>query len=81
MKNHTRLSAQKAGEVLTQWGVNSEDVTLIQKAIALHHTVENSGNLFCEVVKNAECFKFLTKEGIEIFIKDLEKASGLFQGY
>lgn len=71
MKSHTVLSAKEAEEKLLEWGVERSLVTQIKKAIELHHSSADSGDIFCEVVKNAECFKFLTAEGIRIFIADL----------
>ncbi len=71
MKKHMILSAKEAEEKLSEWGVAPDLISKIRKAIELHHTVGDSGDLFCEVMKNAECSKFLTVEGIKIFITDL----------
>jgi hypothetical protein len=73
MKHHMILSAQEAKEKLSEWGVDSQIAEHICKAIEMHHTPEDSGDAYIEVVKNAECSKFLTTQGIHIFIDDLKK--------
>jgi glycerophosphoryl diester phosphodiesterase len=76
MNNHMVFSAREAEIKLLEWGVSVELVEEIKKAIELHHNPIDSGNIYYEVVKNAECFKFLTAEGVRIFMADL-KARGL----
>jgi hypothetical protein len=71
MKSHTTLSADQARIRLTERQVNQQDIDDICEAIRLHHTTEHSGNIFYEVVKNAEGFKFLTLKGMMIFIHHL----------
>jgi len=72
MNNHMVLSAREAEEKLIEWNVAPELAAKIGRAIELHHSPEDSGDIYYEVVKNAECFKFLTAEGIRIFIADLK---------
>jgi phosphoribosyl 1,2-cyclic phosphodiesterase len=62
MSSHTILSSNKARERLTDKDLYIDDINDICKAIELHHTTQDSGDLFCEVVKNAESFKFLTRK-------------------
>ncbi len=54
MKSHTILSSNQARIWLTEHNVNQTDIDDICEAIRLHHTTEHSGNIFYEVVKNAE---------------------------
>lgn len=71
MKSHTILSSQQARIWLQDKNINNVDIDDICKAIELHHTTENSWNLFYEVVKNAESFKFLTYKWLFVFMHHL----------
>jgi hypothetical protein len=71
MKSHTILSADQARIRLSEHHLNQQDIDDICEAIRLHHTIQDSGNIFYEVVKNAEWFKFLTLKGIFVFIHHL----------
>lgn len=54
IKSHTILSSNQARIWLTEHNVDQTDIDDICEAIRLHHTTEHSGNIFYEVVKNAE---------------------------
>jgi hypothetical protein len=71
MKNHTVLSSEQAHVRLNSKDISVQDKYDICEAIKLHHTIEDSGNIFYEVVKNAESFKFLTRSGVMVFIHHL----------
>lgn len=69
--NHPQLSAAFAEPVLDDLNITKEDRELVLNAIRNHHSTESSPNLFAEVVRNAECFKFVTKKGALIFLHEL----------
>ncbi len=71
MKSHTILSSQMARVRLQERNVENSDIEDICMSIQLHHNTENSGNIFYEVVKNAESFKFITRKWMLVFIHHL----------
>lgn len=72
-KDHPRLSASFAKEYLETWGVKAEEQEIIFNAIMAHHgEVETTSNV-SEIVKNAECFKFVTLKGSLIWLHELGK--------
>jgi len=72
-KNHPMLSAQYVidNQLLEKWNIPKEDRTVIIDAIKLHHVKEKNQNLTIEVIKNAECQKFITLEGALIWLHEL----------
>ena len=70
-KNHTNLSADFALKKLKSWNVSNNDQKIIANAIQAHHASVPTTSLIAEVVKNAECFKFVTLRGGLIFLHDL----------
>ena len=73
MKNHMFLSAKEAEEKLLGWGADTDIAQKVKRAIELHHTPTNTKDLYFEVVKNADCFKFLSIEGMRVFLEDLKE--------
>lgn len=71
MSSHTTLSADQARIRLNEHHIDQAKIDDICEAIRLHHTTEHSGNIFYEVVKNAEWFKFLTLKGMIAFFHNL----------
>lgn len=71
MKNHAILSGGEAEQLLAEWGMSAEETFSIAESIRLHHTKDHSKNIFYEVVKNAECYKFFTEEGLRAFVEHL----------
>jgi len=59
-KNHEKLSARLAGKYLRKWGVDEKKIEIILNSIRSHHDKEKGKSIEAEVMKNAECYKFLT---------------------
>ncbi len=71
-KNHEKLSAEFAKNWLQQrGGVSSHDVAVIVNAIAAHHNKIPTTSLEAEVMKNAECIKFISITGSLIWLHEL----------
>ena len=72
-KNHPELSATyvEDNKLLEKWNIPKDDRSIILKAIRNHHKKEKSSCLICEVIKNAECQKFVTIEGSLIWLHEL----------
>ena len=72
-KNHPNLSANFVidNQLLEKWNIPIEDRSIILDAIRLHHHKEVNPNLTIEVIKNAECQKFVTVEGALIWLHEL----------
>ena len=70
-KNHPALSAKFVKKYLDEWKVNEKDKNIILNSIEAHHNQVPSKSLVAEVVKNAECFKFLTLKGSLILLHEM----------
>ena len=70
-KNHTKLSSEFAKKYLDEWNVNPIEQEIILNAIEAHHNKVPTKSKIAEVVKNAECFKFVTLEGSLIMLHEL----------
>jgi hypothetical protein len=70
-KNHEKLSADFAKKYLDKWRISANKQDIILNSIESHHNKVRCGSLTAEVVKNAECFKFLSVEGCMIFMHTL----------
>lgn len=72
-KNHPNLSAQyvEDNKLLEKWNIPENDRSIILEAIRNHHKKEKSSHLIVEVIKNAECQKFITIEGALIWLHEL----------
>lgn len=70
-KNHPKLSAEFSKEYLDKWGVAEEEQRIILNAIQAHHNNVETETKIAELVKNAECFKFVTIEGSLIWLHEL----------
>lgn len=75
-QKHRLLSADFADNFLKEQGVSEDDREIIQNAILAHHGHIPTEYLESEVMKNAEGFKFLSLEGANVFLEDLQ-ARGL----
>ncbi len=72
-KNHPDLSAKFVIEnkLLEKWNIPEEDRKIIIEAIKSHHKKEKNKELIVEVIKNAECQKFVTVKGALIWLHEL----------
>lgn len=70
-KNHPELSSKFVKKYLDEWGVNKSEQEIILNSIEAHHDKVPTKSKIAEVVKNAECFKFLTVQGSLILLHEL----------
>lgn len=72
-KNHPELSATfvENNKLLEKWNITENERNIVLEAIRSHHKKEKSKNLIVEVIKNAECQKFITIEGALIWLHEL----------
>ena len=78
-KEHPKLSAKQAKKYLKQWGLNKGEEEIILNSIEAHHEHVATKSLEAEVVKNAECFKFLELRGTLIHLHALGKRDMEFE--
>ena len=71
--NHPELSAKYVTDnnLLEKWNIPLNDRSIIIEAIKSHHKKNKSENLIVEVIKNAECQKFVTVKGALIWLHEL----------
>ena len=72
-RNHERLSSQYVLPYLKKWQVAPKDISLLQNAIEAHHDHVRGTSKLAEVMKNAECMKFVTVDGVLYYFHDLGK--------
>lgn len=70
-KNHPKLSSDFVKEYLDKWNIDKNEQEIILNAIEAHHNKVPTKSKIAEVVKNAECFKFVTIEGSLILLHEL----------
>ena len=70
---HPRLSSEFAKKYLDSWGVPEDEQVVILNSIAAHHDHEPTKSLIAEIVKNAECAKFVTVKGALVWLHELGK--------
>lgn len=70
-KNHPKLSSDFVKKYLDEWNVNKKEQEIILNSIEAHHGKVPTKSKIAEVVKNAECFKFVTVEGSLIWLHEL----------
>lgn len=70
-RNHPQLSAEFSKQYLEKWNVTKEEQEIILNAIMAHHNAVETKTKIAEIVKNAECFKFVTIEGSLIWLHEL----------
>lgn len=70
-KAHPKLSADFSKDYLKKWGVAEEEQQIILNSIQAHHNHVKTETKIAEIVKNAECFKFVTVEGSLIWLHEL----------
>ena len=69
-KKHGKLSAEFVRPFLEKWGVPEEDKNIILNAIEAHGGEMPVETKVAEIVKNAECFKFVTVHGSLIWLHE-----------
>lgn len=69
-RNHTKLSVEFAKKYLDEWNVLEEEQKIILNSIRAHHNEVETETKIAEIVKNAECFKFVTVEGALIYLHE-----------
>ncbi len=77
-RQHEEASARLAEKFLKQWKVNIQKQKVILNAIRAHHDKVPTESTLAEVVKNAECFKFLTVRGAVILLHEAGKRGMTF---
>lgn len=70
-KNHPKLSSEFVKRYLDKWNVDKNDQGVILNAIEAHHGKVSTKSKVAEIVKNAECFKFVSVEGSLIWLHEL----------
>ena len=70
-KRHPELSAKFVKNRLEEWRVSKEEQDIILNAIDAHHNKIPTNSQIAEIVKNAECFKFVTIEWSLIWLHEL----------
>lgn len=70
-QNHPRLSADFSKKYLDEWNVSKKEQSIILNSIEAHHNQIETKTKIAEIVKNAECFKFVTVEGSLIWLHEL----------
>lgn len=66
--NHPNLSAEFSKKYLDEWNVSQEEQKIILNSIRAHHDGVKAETKIAEIVKNAECFKFVSIEGALIYL-------------
>lgn len=69
-KHHAQLSADFAKPYLQEWEVPLNEQAIIVNAIAAHDGTIPTESRIAEVVKNAECFKFVSVAGSMILFHE-----------
>lgn len=69
-QNHTKLSAEFSKKYLDEWNISEEEQKIILNSIRAHHNEVETETKIAEIVKNAECFKFVTVEGALIYLHE-----------
>ena len=69
-QNHPNLSAEFSKRYLKEWKVPEEEQKVILNSILAHHNGVKAETKIAEIVKNAECFKFVTVEGALIYLHE-----------
>ncbi|NCP72102.1 hypothetical protein GW835_01770 [archaeon] len=72
-KEHPKLSSNFVKPYLNEWKIPIKEQKIILNSIEAHHGSIKTETKIAEVVKNAECFKFVTIEGSLIYFHELGK--------
>ncbi|MFA6321885.1 MAG: hypothetical protein WCX71_00205 [Candidatus Buchananbacteria bacterium] len=69
--NHYNLSAKFVRPYLNKWRIEKDDQEVIINSIQAHHDKVLAKSVVAEVVKNAECFKFVTLPGCLVLLHEM----------
>ena len=72
-QKHPFLSAEFSKKYLEEWKVPEVEQKIILNSIQAHHGAVETESQIAEIVKNAECFKFVTMEGALIYLHEWGK--------
>lgn len=72
-QKHFILSAEFSKKYLEEWKVPEEEQKVILNSIQAHHGGMKAETKIAEIVKNAECFKFVSVEGALIYLHEWGK--------
>lgn len=78
-RNHPKLSAEFAERHLKKWGVAEKEQKIIIDSILHHPDKAKPKTKMAEVVKNAECFKFVTVKGSLIWLHECGRRGYSFE--
>lgn len=70
-KNHTKLSADLAKQYLAVWGYPEDKAQIVYESILGHHSQGVGATKVAEVMKNAECYKFISWPKLKLYYEDL----------
>jgi hypothetical protein len=69
-QHHPELSAKFVKPYLNKWGISQKEQEIILNSIETHHAKVPGKYKISEVVRNAECFKFVTLKGSLIWLHE-----------
>jgi hypothetical protein len=72
-KEHPKLSSKFVKPYLDKWKIPLKEQKIILNSIEFHHSKNKTETKIAEVVRNAECYKFITIEGSLIYFHELGK--------
>ena len=78
-QQHVKLSSEMAKKYLDQWQVPEEKQDIIINTIEAHHGKVPTKSKEAEIMKNAECYKFITVKGCLILLHDLGRREHSFE--
>ncbi|NTU47159.1 hypothetical protein HGA88_06035 [Candidatus Roizmanbacteria bacterium] len=65
LKDHIEMSVQRAEELLSQDGeITSEEKEIVLACVREHHGAEKFSSLEAEICCNADCYRFISVEGV-----------------
>jgi hypothetical protein len=70
-KRHPELSTILAKKHIKTWKISEKKQKIILNSIDAHHGHVPAKSLVAEVVRNADCFKFVTVKGCLIYLHEL----------
>lgn len=71
LKDHIKMSLEKANELLEKSGLSDKDKENVRHCIAEHHGAEKFYSLESEICCNADCYRFASIKGFAYAIRYL----------